>query len=349
MVNRLKVLIVDDDIDACTSLRRILQMDNIGVDIAHSVSEMFSPRTWSDYFAILLDRKLPDGSAEELLPRARAKAPNASIVIITGFADIESSITAFRAGAEDYIVKPIDADALRATLDRLSRVRLAEERARQVERLAVIGQVVATVAHESRNFLQLIGSAVESLKDIEQNNSEAIDVIQQVEKAEQSLARLLEDLRQFAAPIELDKHRHSLRRVWQDAWNDLARTRSTENAKINDATGDIDLQCDIDEFRMGQVFRNLFANSIDACGENAILLLHCESLDDTCRIIISDNGPGLTPVQRENLFRPFFTTKSKGTGLGLAIVKRIIEAHGGDIQLGDREAGAQFILTLPVG
>lgn len=343
MTSKLKVLIVDDDVDACTSLRRILSLDSIDVDIAHEAGEVLKKRNWSDYFAILLDRKLPDGTAEELLPIIREKAPKAAIVIITGYADMESSITAFRAGAEDYIVKPINPDALRATLDRIGRVRQAEERSRQAERLAVIGQVVASVAHECRNFLQLMCSAVELLKVSEQDNPETIRGIAIIERAEQGLERLLDELRQFAAPIELDKEPQSLQSVWQNAWNDIAKTRNIGNARMDETIGGIGLQCQIDAFRMGQVFRNLFTNSIEACGDNACLQVHCENGDETLKVSVYDNGPGLTKEQRENVFRPFFTTKTKGTGLGMAIVKRIIEAHGGDIRVGDCSVGAEFI------
>ncbi len=65
---------------------------------------------------------------------------------------------------------------------------------------------------------------------------------------------------------------------------------------------------------------------------------------------MADDGPGIAPEQRMKVFDPFFTTKSKGTGLGLAIAKRVVEAHGGQITVGDAPgAGAAFIITLPRG
>jgi hypothetical protein len=66
------------------------------------------------------------------------------------------------------------------------------------------------------------------------------------------------------------------------------------------------------------------------------------------RVSIHDNGPGLSPEQRKRIFEPFFTTKPKGTGLGMAIVQRLVEAHGGSIEVGSPVAGAEIIITLPV-
>ena len=349
MAPHLKILIVDDEPDACTSLRRVLRVDGYEVDIAHSVSEMMNPREWSDYFAIILDRKLPDGMADDLLPRCRERAPHASIVIVTGYADLESSIAAMREGVEDYIIKPINPDVLRASLARILRTQRAEARALQAERLAAIGQMCASIAHESRNLLQRMCSAVDTLELIEAGNPDALEEVAKIRKSEQGLEHLLEELREFAAPLNLNKSPHSLESVWQDAWSSLSVANKLGNAEIDASLGDVDVHCQVDAFRLTQVFRNLFENSIAACGDNPKIHIHCENRDGTLKVAIRDNGPGLDADQRRNLFNPFFTTKTKGTGLGLAIAKRIVEAHGGEIHLGKCTDGAEFLITLPIG
>ena len=159
MPEKPKILIVDDEPDACTSLRRILLLDGYEVDIAHSFAEMLTSREWSNYFAILLDRKLPDGIVEDFLPNVKERAPQASIVIITGNADVQSSIAALREGVEDYIIKPIDPNALRASLIRIQKLRDAEQRVQQAGLLATIGQMTAVLTHECRNMLQRISAS----------------------------------------------------------------------------------------------------------------------------------------------------------------------------------------------
>ena len=83
---------------------------------------------------------------------------------MTGHADLSGTITALRHGVDDYILKPIDADALRGSLIRIHHLREARNKLIQAERLAAIGQMVSGIAHESRNFLQKISASVETLQ-----------------------------------------------------------------------------------------------------------------------------------------------------------------------------------------
>jgi signal transduction histidine kinase len=100
------------------------------------------------------------------------------------------------------------------------------------------------------------------------------------------------------------------------------------------------------------VFRNIFENSLAACNEPAIIEILCSEAKvrgkPGIRIKVQDNGPGLSPEQKARIFEPFFTTKTKGTGLGMAIAKRIVEAHGGSIEVGNGpRPGAEIIVALP--
>src|SRR5207253_1235822 len=88
-----------------------------------SAAEVLARDRWNEIAAILLDRKLPDGMAEDLLPRLRRLAPDAAVLIVTGYADLHGAIAALRQGAVDYILKPINPDALRASLARVAEVR----------------------------------------------------------------------------------------------------------------------------------------------------------------------------------------------------------------------------------
>src|SRR5581483_7104413 len=85
-------------------------------------------RNWAQLHVIILDRKLPDGNAEDLLPRLKQLAPHAAIIIVTGHADVHGAIAALRFGATDYVLKPINPADLRARLGQISeRVRIEEE------------------------------------------------------------------------------------------------------------------------------------------------------------------------------------------------------------------------------
>ncbi|MGE0706203.1 MAG: response regulator [Vicinamibacterales bacterium] len=102
---------------------------------------------------------------------------------------------------------------------------------------------------------------------------------------------------------------------------------------------------------LNQVIMNLVSNAIDAVEGNGIVRIRTERGEDTFRIIVADNGPGISADLRERIFEPFFTTKpvGKGMGLGLAIVYRIMQAHNGAIAVRDREGGgAEFTVSLPL-
>lgn len=113
------ILIVEDDDDTRANIRDILELDGYDVHEADSFSELFQRDDWDNITVILLDRILKDGDANEMLPRLREVAPLVPIVVTTGLPDLEGAIEALREGAYDYLFKPIDPDALRASLRRI--------------------------------------------------------------------------------------------------------------------------------------------------------------------------------------------------------------------------------------
>jgi signal transduction histidine kinase len=127
--------------------------------------------------------------------------------------------------------------------------------------------------------------------------------------------------------------------------------RQGRDAQLVEDHGRLDLVCEIDPFRLEQVFRNIFENSLAAAADPVRVAVSCASTQingkNGVRISVRDNGPGMTPQQRARIFEPFYTTKTSGTGLGMAIVQRMIEAHGGEIAAVDCPAGAEIVVTLP--
>jgi signal transduction histidine kinase len=126
----LHVLVIEDDPDTRANLRDVLELDDFQVETVGTAAEALCPRDWSRLTAIVLDRRLPDGSAESLLPPLRRLAPQAGVIIATGYGDVQGAITALRLGAADYILKPINADELRARLGHLAERARVEEQVR---------------------------------------------------------------------------------------------------------------------------------------------------------------------------------------------------------------------------
>lgn len=348
-----KILAIEDDRDALANLSDILELDGYTVTGVGTFHEAVDLRNWNDYAVILMDRKLPDGLADDFLPQIRAAAPRAALMVITGYGDLEGTISALRSGASDYLLKPVHPDLLRAAIERAIRLQEMESTLVQSERLAAIGQMMTVLTHESGNILARANALLETLEMELTGAPASLSLIERLKKAHTDLRRLHEEVRNYAAPIELEKERWDLRSIWQQTWQNLARDdKLKKTISLTEDFGGVDLKCSVDAFRLEQVFRNLFENAIAACTEPVHVTVQCRETtlagQSALQISVADNGPGLTPDQITRVFAPFYTTKPKGTGLGLAIVARIIEAHGGKITAGGAPGqGAVFTITLP--
>jgi two-component system sensor kinase FixL len=473
------ILVIEDDADTRANLRDILELDQHQVEMAATIAEARAHTHWEEISIILLDRKLPDGSAEDILPELRRLAPGAEVLIVTGYRDLEGALACLHQGAADYILKPINSDLLRASLLRVAKARqvaqqlrlldtavrdvkegilitdgeldppgprivfvnealtqitgysreellgrtprifqcprtdrrvldqlkdvlrqgqpftgeiinrrkdggdyyadlhvspvfappgrvqnyvatlrdvtarkLAEERMLQAQRLAAIGEMVTGLAHESRNALQRSMACLETLAAEVDDQPETLDLVRRIQRAQNHLQHLYEEVRSYAAPLNLRREFVNVAEVWRDAWSQLEHLHASNGAQLREEIEGIDLRIEIDTFAMGQVFRNIFENALVACSDRCEIVVSCMPvrLDSRRAVQISvlDNGPGLSPVQAQRIFEPFYTTKTRGTGLGMAIAKRIVEAHSGRIAVGSEvRSGAQIVIHLP--
>ena len=476
-VTPLQILVIEDDEDTRANLQDILELDDHCVLTAASVAEALDRYDLATVSVIVLDRRLPDGNAEDLIPQLKLAAPVADIIVVTGHADVESAIRALQRGATDYILKPINPDVLRASLIRTAKQmelrrakersdanfrelieavdfmvlilnqdyqityanrfaavltgyttaellgkslatllepnpraqverqlqrlhqgqsaneleislrcrngeerwilwnvrylrdiegsqtmlsvghdvterRKLEQRALQAERLAAIGQMVTGLAHESRNALQRSQACLDSLTDELQGQLEALELVQRVKQAQQHLHHLYEEVRNYAAPIVLHRELSLVNGVWQDTWANLEVARTPKRLTLKEELATTNLTCAVDPLALEQVFRNILENAIYVSREGDEILVRAAELTfrghPALEVRIADHGPGLSPEQADQIFEPFYTTKTQGTGLGMAIVKRIVEAHGGHIQVGRSGGpGAEIILILP--
>ncbi|WP_182870066.1 ATP-binding protein [Rhodopirellula sp. JC639] len=474
MNETLSILIIEDDADTLTNLCDILELDGHHVVGACSLAEAKVEADRAGFQIVISDRKLPDGLIEDLLPELIQSVRDSDIIVITGFADMQSTITAFRMGVTDYVIKPIIPDDLRSTVRRIadkkrleaelakehafaelvletaeaivlvldldgnviqlnpyleqltgwtpedlrgkdwfeaciaaeerervkeiffrtahdvrtrgvvnavvgkdgrrfpvrwsnttlkdhrgdvtsvlavgvdiSDLTAAQTRALQAERLAAIGQTMTALAHESRNALQRIQAAGEMLGLELAGNQHALHDLNAIQRATEDLKCLLEEVRSFAAPIQMRPTRIRLCEIWRRAWDNLAASHTSRDVQLVEEIEACDVEVEVDTLRMEQVFRNLFENALAACHDPVRIELECVCQDGHISLTVQDNGPGMSAEQLEKLFEPFFTTKQSGTGLGLSICQRIIEAHRGAISARTSSTGAVFEIQLP--
>ena len=228
-------------------------------------------------------------------------------------------------------------------------VKQAQAQALQAERLAAIGQIVTGLGHEGRNALQRCQACLEMLRLAVPDRPAALDLIGRLQRAQDDLRRLFDDVRSYAAPLRLECRWMSLADVWRAAWSQLPRP-ARDQARLVEPP-DAGPHCEVDPFRIEQVFRNIFDNALAAGRPPVVVTLSCIPGDHEGQpvlvVVVADNG-GLSAEARRRLFEPFYTTKVQGTGLGMAVVRRIVEAHGGTVDVGaDHAAGTEICLVLP--
>ena len=239
-----------------------------------------------------------------------------------------------------------------------SDLRAAQQRLIQSERLTAIGQMMTGLAHESRNALQRSRACLDMLELDLQSSPDQHDLVKRTRSALVELQVLYEEVRSYAAPIQLERSRQYIRELCEETWLNLREQWQSRHIDLV-ASCDACPPVSCDKQRICQVLRNIFENSLAVSPNGSSIFVDCRTIQRDqslfAQISVTDQGPGLNEEQRLRMFEPFYTTKTRGTGLGMAICHRIIDSHGGRIFVGtgiesdDEKTGAVIVVELPVG
>ena len=234
-------------------------------------------------------------------------------------------------------------------------LREAQEKLIQQEKMAALGEMATSMAHEIRNPLVSIGGFARRLKEKPVSGEQVKQYSEIIYEEVSRLERILQEILAFAREAKPAFITTDINKVIEDVFILFKDTLSSKNIRIKtDLLPDIPL-ITADPQQLKQVFINMFANAEQAMEENGGVLYIVSRLSDQMplELIIefSNTGPSIPQEIMANIFNPFFTTKSSGTGLGLAIVHRIIDSHKGNIHVKNRpgpDGGVTFLITLPV-
>jgi signal transduction histidine kinase len=221
------------------------------------------------------------------------------------------------------------------------------------ERMAALGELSATVAHEVRNPLGAIANAVAALRRLAPKATvgHAGTLLNIVDEEVQRLDAMVNDLLDFARPMEPRLQPQPLPPVVEGALSASLRAgpgHITVARTVDESLPPIA----VDPQLLHVALTNLFTNAVQAMPGGGTLTTKLEP--DTragaphARLTISDTGHGMAPEVRARIFEPFFTTRASGTGLGLAIVRRIVDSHHGEVAVHSTEGhGTTFTVWLP--
>lgn len=228
--------------------------------------------------------------------------------------------------------------------DRLDDLVATRERLVQEEKLAAIGRLASAVAHEIRNPVAIISSAMEAAKSASLSAEEREDMSSIALTEAKRLERLTTDFLSYAQPGDL-------LRSEVDVFTLVGYIASIAKAQALEKRVSIGLNiedgCRLhgNEDQLQQALLNLMRNAIDASPDGGVVSVRCDPYGDVVRIEVENQGMPISTAILPKIFEPFFTAKSGGTGLGLPIAKKIAEAHDGTLTL-ERNVEGHILFTL---
>ncbi|MBN1885794.1 MAG: PAS domain S-box protein [Candidatus Krumholzibacteriota bacterium] len=242
----------------------------------------------------------------------------------------------------------------------LTEVRRMRERIRWGDKMAAVGELSAAIAHEVRAPLASICGSIQMLAEELDTSGENRDLMDLIIRESERLDNIISDFLEYARLKHPDFSSVDIERYLDEVLT-LLRHSSPDNRAI-----DMKLECRTcgmrimaDDELIRQVFLNIGLNACDAVGRKgrisiglraAVHPLGEEKTPTECvRIDMANDGPPIPADVLPRVFEPFFTTKGAGTGLGLAISARIVESHGGAIEVRSDETGTVFSVFLPIG
>ncbi len=238
----------------------------------------------------------------------------------------------------------------RTLQEQSQRIMAVEEQLRRSERLSTLGEMAAVLAHEVRNPLASLRGTAEILRDDFPSGTPKHEFVEIQIKETERLNRVVEEFLRLARqqqPAELQrcKVHDELETIVTLTANEARR----RGVALELAPGGAELLVRADGEKLRQAFLNIILNGLQATPQGGSVSIAMQQQEQQCQISISDTGPGISDEVRQRIFEPFFTTKPDGTGLGLAVTKKIIEAHGGSLQVASEPGrGTTMLVSLPL-
>ena len=244
---------------------------------------------------------------------------------------------------------------------REARVREAERRAADAERLAELGSLTSGLAHEIKNPLSSVvlnaQLVEEAMRELEAPQDEKESVVRRSEalvREAERLRTILTDFLQFAGRVRLDRESQDLRNVVEDLVDFFHPQADAAEVVLRADLPPRQVMVEIDGPLLKQALLNLMINAVHAMESNPPerpreLLVRLSTSEDSVSVHVIDSGPGVPTEDREKIFHPYVSSTAGGTGLGLPTTRRIVEEHGGRIDLEVLEGrGSDFVVVLPV-
>ncbi len=232
--------------------------------------------------------------------------------------------------------------------DQIEKERLLNDQMRRDDRLHILAELTAGIAHELNTPLGNILGYSEILKKSINDERKRKDA-QKIVSSALSAREIVKKLMYFSCEMPSNFKRVDINCVLNDTCNLLSLRLKESAIKLKENYDKRSIFVNGDHLQLTQVFINIILNAKDAVQQNGQITLITHEEKHRALIKIVDNGPGITAKDRLRIFQPFYTTKKQGTGLGLSVAHGIIQSHQGSIKVSSEVGkGAVFTISLPI-
>jgi two-component system, NtrC family, sensor kinase len=375
------VLLVDDEPSIRLTMGEFLKRARYDVLTAADYSS--AEALFAEQFDVaVIDINLPGKSGIQLLQKLCDASVYIPVIMITGEPNLSVIPEIVRAGAYDFIAKPIVKDVLLNAVGRAAeKKRLTDEKRRleqeikryaeelearvgertaeliethkrlvTQERIAALGRAAAQVAHEVKNPLAGLLLYSLHLKGKATNFSESeIYLVDKIVETINHLNTRVEQILGFARPVSLNLRSGNLNNMVNDVLELLRPQLTANRVEVRLSFDQNATNGMFDESSMRGALMNIILNAIEAMPNGGTLSIATLRTSETLRVEIADAGRGIAEEEAKKIFEPFYTTKAQGLGLGMPYARKIIEQHGGTISLNSRVGeGTTISISLPV-
>ncbi len=242
-----------------------------------------------------------------------------------------------------------NAEAYKKLEEKIKQLEEAQERLIRSERLAVIGNMAAYIAHEIRNPLVTIGGFARTISRISNRDNHVRQSAEIIVEEVNRLEKILANVTDFGKPLKPVKGVFQLNELLENTCFLMGPYFKSSNIQLIRKFNESVPPVMMDSTQMKQVFVNLMKNAVESMLDGGSLTLETTSDDKYVKVNVIDTGKGIPAETIQRVFEPFFTTKVDGTGIGLAVSKKIVDEHGGTILVkSSGHRGTTFSVCLPI-
>ena len=356
------VVVIDDDYAIRLSCTKILLKMGLPVEAFEDGARGLEGVARLKPGLLVVDLKMPGLSGLEVVSRVHALDEQIVIVVITGYATIDTAVEAMKSGAYDFLPKPFSPDELRLIVNRgLERRKLALESQRaEVERELLKRRFITFVSHQLKTPLVAIHQTLDVMRQLEKAGGAQIDreewicrCLKRTDELQKLIADWLTVARVDGGSLIGERTGVDLRGVIGAILEQYRELAASEGVTLEARFREGEMKASGDRDCLSILFDNLITNAIKYNKRGGSVTVACGAANGEIAVEVADTGMGIPEKYLPFLFGEFFRIKdggkkTEGTGLGLHIVKRIVEELGGHIEVESQAgAGSTFRVRLP--